>query len=46
MPVLRVDAHATVVEAALKGYMKSRSSRGQADEEVRITSALTQMLKY
>jgi hypothetical protein len=35
MPVLRVDAHATVVEAALKGYMKARSSRSQVDEEVR-----------
>jgi exportin-5 len=33
MPVLRVDAHATVVEAALRGYMKSRSSRTPADEE-------------
>jgi len=28
MPVLRVDAHATVVEAGLKGYMKWRA-RGQ-----------------
>lgn len=29
MPVLRVDAHFTVVEAALKGYMRWRSAHGQ-----------------
>jgi exportin-5 len=28
MPVLLVDAHFTVVEAALKGYMKWRSVHG------------------
>ncbi|KAK0648803.1 armadillo-type protein [Cercophora newfieldiana] len=32
MPYLRADAHALVVEAALKGYMKWRSSR-PTDEE-------------
>jgi hypothetical protein len=26
MPVLRVDAHCTVVEAALKGYVKWRAA--------------------
>jgi len=34
MPVLRVDAHFTVVEATLKGYMKWRATHGsnpQAD---------------
>ncbi|KAF8866294.1 hypothetical protein BDZ45DRAFT_668118 [Acephala macrosclerotiorum] len=39
MPVLRVDAHFTVVEAALKGYMKWRSAHGskpQQDEQERI----------
>ncbi|ERT02767.1 hypothetical protein HMPREF1624_01069 [Sporothrix schenckii ATCC 58251] len=32
MPVLRVDAHFTVVEAALKGYMKWRSSTHSKDD--------------
>ncbi|CAK7234107.1 karyopherin [Sporothrix bragantina] len=32
MPVLRVDAHFTVVEAALKGYMKWRSSTSSRDD--------------
>ncbi|PMD42621.1 ARM repeat-containing protein [Hyaloscypha variabilis F] len=39
MPILRVDAHFTVVEAALKGYMKWRSSHGskpQQDEQERL----------
>ncbi|CAK7207345.1 karyopherin [Sporothrix eucalyptigena] len=31
MPVLRVDAHFTVVDAALKGYMKWRSSSSRDD---------------
>jgi exportin-5 len=38
LPVLRVDAHFTVVEAALKGYIKWRASHGskpQADEQER-----------
>ncbi|KAG0647223.1 hypothetical protein D0Z07_7030 [Hyphodiscus hymeniophilus] len=38
LPVLRVDAHFTVVEAALKGYMKWRAAHGskpQADEQER-----------
>lgn len=29
MPVLRVDAHATVIEAALKGYVKWRARQGE-----------------
>lgn len=37
MPVLTVDAHATVVEAALKGYDKWRTSRNRTPEEVRWT---------
>ena len=35
MPILRVDAHFTVVESALKGYAKWRSSpRPQSAQEV------------
>lgn len=34
LPVLTVDAHATVIEAALKGYDKWRSSRNRTPEEV------------
>ncbi|KAK0724766.1 armadillo-type protein [Lasiosphaeris hirsuta] len=37
MPTLRVDAHATVVEAALKGYVKWRSTH-QAQEEQTIAN--------
>ncbi|KAH8819701.1 armadillo-type protein [Xylogone sp. PMI_703] len=40
MPVLRVDAYFTAVEAALKGYTKWRSEHGskpQEDEQERIT---------
>ncbi|RDW68001.1 hypothetical protein BP6252_09397 [Coleophoma cylindrospora] len=40
MPVLQVDRHFTVIEAALKGYMKWRSSHGskpQEDEQTRIS---------
>jgi exportin-5 len=33
IPVLRVDAHFTVVEAALKGYMKWRSTHGSKLQE-------------
>ncbi|KAK3690039.1 armadillo-type protein [Podospora appendiculata] len=33
MPVLRVDAQSTVVEAALKGYMKWRATRTKDPEE-------------
>jgi exportin-5 len=33
MPVLRVDAHFTVVEAALKGYMKWRSAHGSKPQQ-------------
>lgn len=33
IPVLRTDAHFTVVEAALKGYMKWRSSSGSKPQE-------------
>ncbi|KAK0610469.1 armadillo-type protein [Bombardia bombarda] len=33
MPVLRVDAHSTVVEAALKGYTKWRKNRTQSPED-------------
>ncbi|KAH9222210.1 armadillo-type protein [Leptodontidium sp. 2 PMI_412] len=39
IPVLRTDAHFTVVEATLKGYMKWRSGHGskpQQDEQERI----------
>lgn len=39
MPVLRVDAQFTVVEAALKGYMKWRAAHGskpQQDEQERV----------
>jgi exportin-5 len=37
IPVLRVDAHFTVVEAALKGYMKWRSTHGsKLQEDVRL----------
>jgi len=35
LPVLTVDAHATVIEAALKGYDKWRTSRNRTPEEVR-----------
>ncbi|EGZ69182.1 hypothetical protein NEUTE2DRAFT_94082 [Neurospora tetrasperma FGSC 2509] len=37
MPVLRVDAHATVIEAALKGYVKWRARQGElpgGDQEI------------
>lgn len=33
MPVLRVDAQFTVVEAALKGYMKWRATHGTKPQE-------------
>lgn len=33
MPVLRVDAHFTVVEAALKGYMKWRAAHGSKPQQ-------------
>ena len=33
MPVLQVDAHFTVVEAALKGYMKWRSAHGSKPQQ-------------
>ncbi|KAK3384786.1 armadillo-type protein [Podospora didyma] len=33
MPILRVDAHATVVEAALKGYMKWRLHRPKTPDD-------------
>ncbi|KAK4244668.1 armadillo-type protein [Corynascus novoguineensis] len=33
LPVLTVDAHATVIEAALKGYDRWRSSRSRTTEE-------------
>lgn len=35
MPVLRVDAHATVIEAALKGYVKWRARQGELPGGVR-----------
>lgn len=34
MPVLTVDAHATVIETALKSYDKWRMSRNRTPEEV------------
>jgi len=40
MPILRVDAHFTVVEAVLKGYIKSTMSHGSKppqDEQERIS---------
>ena len=41
MPILRVDAHFTVVESALKGYAKWRSSpRPQSAQEVNTTDDL------
>ena len=40
LPVLRVDAHATVVEAALKGYMKLRSGRDKSPEEQQEAAAI------
>lgn len=36
MPILRVDAHFTVIEAALKGYMKWRTGNDQEGEEQRV----------
>jgi exportin-5 len=33
MPVLRVDAQFTVVEAALKGYMKWRAAHGSNPQQ-------------
>lgn len=33
MPVLRVDAHFTVVESALKGYVKWKSLQEEAEVE-------------
>ena len=35
MAVLRVDANATVVEAALKGYLRWRIARRKTEEDVR-----------
>ena len=35
MPVLRVDAHFTVVEAALKGYVKWKALK-EDEQEVRM----------
>lgn len=35
MPVLRVDAHFTVVESALKGYVKWKSLQEEDETEVR-----------
>lgn len=32
MPVLRVDAQFTVIEAALKGYVKWRSNPSKSEE--------------
>ena len=49
MPVLLVDAHFTVVEAALKGYMKWRSVHGsklQQDVPNPLTSLLNFMLTF
>jgi hypothetical protein len=42
MPVLRIDAHSAVVEAALKGYMKWRSTHGsKLQEDVRCPMRLS-----
>ncbi|KAL2135694.1 hypothetical protein VTI74DRAFT_7375 [Chaetomium olivicolor] len=40
MPVLTVDAHATVIEAALKAYDKSRRSSSQSMEEKQQMAAM------
>ncbi|KAK4216384.1 putative importin beta-related nuclear transport receptor, partial [Rhypophila decipiens] len=40
MSVLRVDAHATVVEAALKGYTKWRSNQEKSPEEQQDAAAI------
>lgn len=37
MPVLTVDAHATIIEGALKGFGKWRSARAKNPDEVRFT---------
>lgn len=43
MPVLRVDAHFTVVEAALKGYMKWRVVHGSKPQQdvIEVSSHVT-----
>jgi exportin-5 len=33
MPILRVDSNFTVIEAALKGYMKWRASHGSKPQQ-------------
>lgn len=41
MPALRVDAHFTVIEAALKGYVKWKSSRDDnSEQDVRLSVSL------
>ncbi|KAL2263309.1 hypothetical protein VTK26DRAFT_7292 [Humicola hyalothermophila] len=40
MPVLTVDAHATVIEAALKGYDKWKTSRTRTPEEKQNAAAV------
>ncbi|KAK3301482.1 armadillo-type protein [Chaetomium fimeti] len=42
LPVLTVDAHATVIEAALKGYDKWRTSRNRTAEEKQQATAVEQ----
>ncbi len=39
MPVLRVDAHFTVIEAALKGYMKWRTTAATKDNQSEVRFA-------
>ncbi|KAK4099940.1 hypothetical protein N658DRAFT_539264 [Parathielavia hyrcaniae] len=39
-PILTVDAHATVIEAALKGYDKWRTSRNRSPEEKQQAAAV------
>jgi hypothetical protein len=34
MSILKVDAHLTVVESALKGFVKLRSTKSRSPEEV------------
>ena len=45
MPVLRVDAHATVIEAALKGYVKWRGRQGELPGGVSFACCTLQPMK-
>ncbi|KAL2170402.1 hypothetical protein VTG60DRAFT_4888 [Thermothelomyces hinnuleus] len=45
LPVLTVDAHATVIEAALKGYDKWRASRSRTNEEKQQATAVEEFFE-